>query len=474
MELGHIWEQVTRVDLTAASTASSKGEQDWSRIRQTVCRLSGLASWWLFDKWCKRYPGFGDRPALPDDSGFCPILLVMKDRQPNCVVRPSVVCPVRWVRQRAGDDESQTRLPQLLTDLAEKIRDQLQQEGLVGLDQKNTSREVREKWENLNQWRLIPGIEYFPDLSALNGFFKWDSATLPLAASLLLTAIDEKRPNPAVFGSGVWSEGELQEVTGYREKAACIAEWGGRYFFLPENNLDENEKIDIEKEYKIKIVPVSRQYRTLLDTVRTYRSSLEGEPPENAGADEIQSYYMRIPREIDNRHFYRKRIKPILVAGLRDQNVEYDRLVSWVSYGSELIEVGAEVFRPKRITLFYTDTFRQNMEETLKELNDFANGGSDNGNTTGKIEKKKIDGPLSRKELSKKVQEVFAGFESTEHVLIDLTLGSVPMTMAFYENAPPNATFLCWLKENDGRTNRVRPLTTTPELWQRKDKIHGN
>lgn len=476
MEPGQNWEQVTRVDLTVASAASSKCEQNWSRIRQTVCHLSGLASWWLRDEWCKRYPGFGDRPALPDERGFCPILLVMKDWQPNFVIRPSVVCPVRWVCHGTGNDESQTKLPKLLTDLAEKIRDQLQQEEL---DQKNTSREEREKWENLNKWCLVPGIECFPDLSALDGFFTWDSATLPLAAALLLTAIDEKCPNPIVFGSGVWLNG-LQMVTGCREKAACVAEWGGKYFFLPENNLDENEKSDIEKEFKIKIVPVSRQYRTLLDTVRTYRSTLEGEPPENAGPDEIQSYYMRIPREIDNRLFYRKRIKPILVARLRDQNVDYDRLVSWVSYGSELIEVGVEVFRPKKITLFYTDTFKENMEETLDELNEhndhneFANSGSDNGYVTGKTETKKIDGPLSREDLSKKVQEIFAGFETTEHVLIDLTLGSVPMTMAFYENAPPNATFLCWIKENDGRTNRVRPFTTKPELWQRENKNYGN
>lgn len=94
--------------------------------RRAIRHFEGLAAWWLREEAYDEVDQYV-RPSLPENLGFCPILLVTKGGTKDSVLRPSVICPVRWV-QGESDALSHRPLPQSLTSLANEIRDRLFEE----------------------------------------------------------------------------------------------------------------------------------------------------------------------------------------------------------------------------------------------------------------------------------------------------------------------------------------------------------
>ena len=437
--------------------------------------LDGLSKWWIRSEYYEAIGSAWERPPLPTEGGFCPILLQVKDWNERRICRRGLILPVRWVEKTspAGGGGQSKKLPSALLKLAERVQKKLSEEGA----EKEASQERKNRWNRLDQWELVPTMERFPDLSALpDETFSWESAAIPLAATLLLTAVDEEVPKSGVFGSGAWDFGKshMKQIAGIREKRDTVADWGGSLLFLPEEGFLDVSFDELQAESnrpdcpKIKTLPSGR--RTLRETVDLYRRALCREPEEN-DPEKCAHYYQQMPNDpAELQDFYRRRLADVVAAKCREKaekrypdtitRLDKGTLVTWVSTGTELVNVAVKCFHLQKIVLLYTPSMEKPMQNCCQSLPDRIT-----------VESVVYEGEMRFDKLTTFLKEQFARFKgemtAEETILADLTLGTVVMSLALHEAAPEGAALLYWYKKQD-KNNRIEPLSTEPEIRIKK------
>ena len=411
-----------------------------------ICYLGGLANWWLklevFEKANAMYP----KPTLPQGNGACWILLVFQQNgkhTTNSILNPAPVFPLRWDKDKIHD----TRLPKGLIILAEMIRSQL---------------------NPTEQWGLQHEVNNPPDLSKIDKAMTWGSAWASLYTGLKL-AIEGHSPDPKVFASGGWNKDGIANVDGLDDKIRTAKAFHADYVFVPEDQLNT-----LKGKYKSS--SGGELLHTLLigksdpnEAVQLYYSTLKAEPDENAMPNELEQYYLEMPFVKNPQDYYLRRIKSevsknacIELSKEKYPNSPLNRtLISWVSTGSELIDVAIDVFKPQKVFLFCT--INSKFTEQAKRIeNHYQN-----------VEIIEMDEKFSFKELRRLTAENFPVPAESENYLIDLTLGTVPMTLSLYDVAPEGSTFLCWTKQmTQGQGGRPIPSTTKPEIWTKNEETN--
>ena len=427
-----------------------------SKLKNARYQLGSLASWWLKEETFRQSGQAYTRPALLTGKGICHILLVRSPEMPeDSLFRKALIYPVRWEKRESHSP----RIPQGLCDLADRIIHQLKEE----INDSKNDRVLkalsldRSEILSLDEWHLVPAEKDYPDLNNLNDCFTWESAWAPLTASLLLAAGNEL-PDPQVFGTGAWDfQGNwLKGIDGANDKMAVASEWGGKFLVLP-----PDPAVYTKNNNGIKPIFFPGGKETMLETVCEYCNLLRKEPPDDATFEQCEEYYVRMPTYREPQDFYLRRIKKFLVDKTKNDlykegnNFSFDTLVTWVSRGAEVIDVTTETFTPRKLILLYTEGFEKEMNMVKDRIGQ---------NTKTETDSYKHEGGYGRNELKQTLDRVFSNRDDSERILVDLTLGTVSMSLMLYDVAPLETTFLYWLKEQ-GINNRTLPTQTRPELW---------
>jgi len=409
-------------------------------------QLSGLAIWWLKPELLKRFNYFypHPRPNLPTGLGCCWILLVLSKENPDSIFRPGMILPLRWLKSKNHDYDN---LPPGLVKLADMVKRQQK----IGND----------------NWGLRFGFKQHPNMSSvLVEEDWWQSAWATLYAGLRL-ALKEEIPDPTVFATGAWKEG-IHEVEGLEEKLQVATEFGAKHFCVPEQakwkeSFDQQRIGDVAIHY---LTAGSKPDKV----VSNYMALLQSEPPEDATPKKFDAYYINMPREKGLQNFYLKRCKSTVIENAKRyediiKNLRNGTLVSWVSAGDELIDVAVEVFQPKRVVLLYTIDKTPNKARTFKDVAESKRAKLEINNSRVFI-LLPFDENFSIGYLHNEICVKFRDTRLEEPLVIDLTPGMIPMSIALYNSMPENVTFLYWRKKMDKDQNRPIPSTTFPEIWR--------
>ena len=382
------------------------------------------------------------RPRLPDGIGTAWVLMVLDDTKENSIIRPAFILPFRW---KNNEKKHGHNLPESLKLLADRIITQLKASGwTLHLDMANIDFSSSESWAT------------------------WESGWAPLYAGLDL-AMDGYIPDPTVVSTGAWSfeENRLTTVDSIKEKAKVAVEFGAKHFFYPaySDGFSELKDMYSSKEAPLKLHTLPRDTHKADDVIREeMRPRLMNDFVSNNPVD-LEKFYVGITRE-KQQSFYLKRILPVLLKEIcgDDKSMYHEHygktLVTWVSLGSELIDMGIHLFKPKNVILLFSGQKYLDDLERIKS-GDFRGA----GNPT--IEHKEWNDNLHLKEIRQNIQAFFQERKDSNY-LIDTTLGSVPMSLALYLEAPENATYLYWFKTMQGNT--PQPFTTRPEFLPQDKK----
>lgn len=402
--------------------------------------IRGITNWILKPEIMLEYDSSWTRPELPIQRGSCWVLL--KLNLEAGILRPAMILPLIWKDTEA---ESDKRLPKGLVELAEKVK-----ETIGG--------------ENIAQWTLHPGFDSCPDISDWMSGEDSRSAWFALYAGLRL-AIDELMPNPKVFASGAWENG-VQRVEGLEEKAQVAKEWGAGFFYIPE----QCELTGDDPDFIRKVRNDAKLEKALSD----YLSELADEPKEEdisknpALVDRYYAYIKQAGKNEKAQQFYIKRITPYLVdqsqksPDNREKIEQYQNgtLVAWVSGGWEVILNDAQIFDVSKVILLLDGHRFENAANTLKNILQEKNK---------KVEIQQAHPVFKENHWTLDIGTDFL-FGNNTGMILDLTLGSVLMSLVLWSIPNIHPLFLYWEKQVDKNNNPI-PGSSKVRAWNEKNSV---
>lgn len=422
-----------------------------NNARDCIGQLGSFARWCLKEEVYAKENRAWKPPSIPGGPGAAWVLMVLENYNRNSIFRPAFIIPLYWSKKNEHDPH----LPKSLTYLADKIIHQF----------------VEKHNLEANGWKLcLDPILGDIDFSS-NGVFTWDSGWVPLYAGLEL-ALRGFSPDPTVLSTGAWDfkQGKgLRTVNHILAKADVARIFGAKHFFYPEDSTDSGALQDLYSSADSPLIIHKLPRKTDPQAVvPELRSWLMKEPASNE-PDVLQHYYLNTRPDKDEdtyrQDFYLKRIKPILVRQIREEIPickEYSgrTLISWVSWGSELIRVGIELFKPEKVVLLCEGPIFRKIANRIKEAEP---------QLRIEVEPYPSDNDMSLSKLRCFIKDnIFKKYGLSSKYLVDITLGTATMSVALCYEAPENATFLYWNKKMDN--NIPQPFTTRPEMWNREVK----
>jgi hypothetical protein len=261
-------------------------------------------------------------------------------------------------------------------------------------------------------------------------------------------------PDPKVWATGGWARGEgIREVDHLTEKVGAAREFGADVVFVPGSQLPLPRT---PATAGVEILPLDCDQPHPIRALERYLERL-GLPPEPvAPFDRRRDYYLRADGGDLRDTYYRSHLLPDLIRHYRTvverhfPGAEACALVSVVSDGApELIPIEAGAFRPTRIVLLHTSDSRmlqmtRRVEEDLKACPETASI------------PREVEPFRDEDEMIARLPSWFDAHERLRGKrLIDLTLGTKPMTLALLGLAREGDTVVYWRHRQDRR--RVIP-----------------
>ncbi len=327
------------------------------------------------------------------------------------LLRDACVLPVRWV---LGASRPVNPLPDPLAQLAETVRCELREVGLLAHGQ-----EVTLEW-CLGPYRLKSPIEFCDvQLSLASGF-------VPLASALIVAA-NGGEPAVGVWSTGAWNAefNFCENVDGVPQKVRTALSFGAEHVFVPSGNYHEAAREAARPEQVHALAVGPSLDRVLAPLLVAYRA----EPPANASYEEKRAYYV-YTAEYDpsraRRYYDRALLEDVAARVTQRMDAQLCSLVegrcALVTVASQspgVVLLAALVFRPCRIVLVYDDA------QAAKQVNDELRQRGYSNVVCLRLDEDHLG---TVRQLAAKINECTAGLP----VIIDLTPGSKSHTLALY------------------------------------------
>ncbi|NMC21530.1 MAG: hypothetical protein GYA33_14060 [Thermogutta sp.] len=382
------------------------------------------------------------RPVLPSGLGACWVVAVRKtDRY--AALRPALVLPLRW---KKGGPPGDTGLPTELQNVANNVVEVLLVSGDISPE---------------DRWRLYPaedGLFDNPAAQFLEG--DYSSAWVPLAAGLLLAA-GEGEPRHEIWATGAWaSHAGIGPVEGIEAKLEPAAQFQASHFFVPKRQTAEAEhavqssaiKLQIEslEEAKPKPRQAMRKYLSLLE-VRAGRD----DPPEKRSAS-----YLRIHDREEGRRYYLDCLVDDIADNLRKQTqpelLTCRRLVTIASDSPETAYLTHLIFRPGSSVILYTSGNDRKYESLARE----AQGLVREKGFDAALEEIRVDDLLGLiRQFRDLLRKIAPQPEDGDGLVIDVTPGTKPMSLAWAYVAPEDARIVYLQHDLDPKLRKPIPFT---------------
>jgi hypothetical protein len=300
-----------------------------------------------------------------------------------------------------------------------------------------------------------------------------ESGWAALAGGLLL-AREDREPRIDVWATGAWHwEFGIASVEGIEDKLGVAAEWGVRTLFLPaENQVKALEWLHASgKEIEIEPLMPSVRHLAPEQVLRKYLARLGAEPPIDAPFARRRSHYVSSEFPEAQDYYWRCLLDDAVsrcAKSLRGNDADWSptHLVSVVSGTASIVAMAPLAAGVKHCLLLHEGDEKnkvpQNIAPTLSRVIE-------------RLEAKKIEclprqvrvgeraGELAR--IKEHLQSFATGVDPN-NLVVDLTPGFKPLTLALAEVAPPG----CWLiycRHRQVVDQRVDPGTESHERWRR-------
>jgi hypothetical protein len=424
-----------------------------------VLRLGGLARWFLRPE-VLRLAADNDAvpesyrqvwqqlPQLPATFGSCWVVFATDRQLPLELLCPAFVLPLRWVQ---GQPHS-PRLPAGLIRLAADVVEVLAAHGQL----------------ESGDWGLALGEELGElDLSEMP--LDCDSGWASLAAGLLVAARGGS-PNPRIWATGSWDDGDgIRPVEFLSEKLDLAVQRGAQVCFVPQVQREEAQRLS---GGGIEIGCLRMAERDPVRTLADLTVRLESPPPPPDGPDDqdaferCSKYYRNQPRgEPAATRYYWTHLLPTITQRCRAQilaqyeNCRPTHMVTIVSGSPELVLLAARSVDVRRCLLLYTPDENPSQDQTgrmrmVRELLE----------ADGRV---CVPAPFANSEaLEREIPAAVHGFVQgppPNSLVLDLTPGTKWMTL-IADRAMPAGSWRLYVKNDTLSTPDNRPGPGSEQL----------
>lgn len=376
---------------------------------------------------------------------------------------PSFGLPIQWTRSGHGEG-----LPNDLVATAQQVRDCLaesprlrEQDALAGIDRCGV------RWSG--GWSDV-------DLSGLK--LHPESAWAPLAIGLI-SLLRNRTLSNRLFVTGYWD----REVNRWAVRASTLPhklesarDWGRTLFAVPSGSLPfVLAAVEDSGVANAKCVGLRDSATDLAEGVRP-ALALAGIEPDDSRESKV-NWYLDCATTNEAREYYESQLLDEIVQHHRAQEwhvahqdlfaVRPKALVSIVSNSPELVKLAVVLFRPESCHLIYTQEeggvmerfYEQTASWMLRRNTDPA------AQRCAPVPHAVHDSAAALGTLA----GIVTALERTPGagpVLIDMTPGRRPMSMALLEGSRQGDRVLCWWTDTDRLTRRAVPFTEFPLLWE--------
>ena len=403
----------------------------WTKPGKARYESAGLAKWLLTPETFQMIGVPWQRPSLPSGLGCCHVLVVNKQTKETPFLRPAFILPLQWKKDAAGH---QPHLPKGLVAVAENVKAHLKQ---------NLGKQAA---EDFDAWTLHFSVKNAPNLSELSpDEDSWSSAWISLFAGLWL-AIKGLLPNPQVFATGAWQDG-LQPITGLDAKAAVAQEFGASRLFYSEGSQPTdfpNTFQSTDGSCVLQSISRTESFKAA-ECLKYLLSAMAHEPDSTASDTELDAYYqVRFQANKDSaREFYCRVLSPRIAEKNQNsavRNASLGTLITWVSNGWELIYNDLLLIKPKLLIVLTNRDF----DLTNKAISDI-----DDWCKTLQVPwiHLHFDGNLEPTFLFEELCNRLRELSLPKPWHIDITLGTVTMSLALYRFSEEAVSYYYWNKE---------------------------
>jgi hypothetical protein len=420
-------------------------EQLSDREISTLIDYFGEACLWLFNeptvtRFCNADPAF-DRSRkkysmrLPLGAGISFVIYVCPTDEFK-LIQPAIVVPFEW---REGS-EHDFGLPRTLRNMAENI---------VSV----VSREGDPKW-SLHRAPPFASV----DMSNWEeGIVTHTSGFVSLAAGLHVKRTGGI-PNCRVWATGAWDHNSgIQEVCGLAEKLALADKFGVKYFFIPENQLNQFPCGNLE----LKGLQVGKN--DFLEAIREYRLQLNCPPELNDPLERRVRWYREFDGDDAKRDaFYRRCLMPEIITRLQRELSDPPRVKHLVTIASKNPEVAltvAKTLNVQNVLVLYThdndgmESVAANVESSLSEA---------------ELKATKLGFRKSSMLLQQfhDIVQKCIGASDRSAIIFDITPGDKRMTLGLAALA---TRWDSWLAYLENAWERNRPLPEKLKVWRARN-----
>lgn len=412
--------------------------------RLLVSQFGALARWWLhhdvLERACSGGAGavYRERlttpPRLPARNGACWVVFAQSSPDVYPLLRPAFALPLQWV-----DELCPQHLPKGLQEVAESVRSELQPS---------------------DEWSLrlaLGGRVGNYDLSGLSEDFGFESAWAPLAGALL-GAECGGHSNPEAWASGAWKRFDgVQSVGQVKEKVALASRHGASLFFLPEDQVTQEEKTEAARQ-GIELCKLTQRTSDVREALREYTKLSHIEPDEKASLDDKWNWYYSLDEEAAD-EFLRKQLLTSIVNRTRAQFKKDNedaplptigRLITICGDNITLSLISVGILRPDRCLLLHSQDKQGMADNTKKAIRQYVK----------EIEcveslPFETDHNLALEVAS--AVHAFVDGVAPEEVAFDVTPGTKLMTVALAHDLAADQNLLLYIKHGrQGRTSKVQ------------------
>ena len=423
-----------------------------------VMHLRELAPWWLRPEVWRRAAendampdsfrqSWQQPPELPATFGSCWVVFATQRDLPLALLQPALVLPLRWVPQQSHS----SRLPSGLARLADEVLDVLIERG--GL----TSRD----------WGLALGDQLSGlDLSEMP--LDCPSGWASLAAGLLV-ADGRGTPDPLIWASGSWDDGDgIRPVEFLSEKLDLAVDSGAEVFFVPQVQVAEARRLNTRIQIGCLRMAERDPVRALSDlTVRW-----QAPPPRPEGPDDTQafrrccSYYRNQPRgEPRTTQYYWSHLLPTITQLCRAHLLERypdcrpTHMVTIVSGSPELVLLAARALDVRSCLLLYTpdEDARRDQTKRMQMVRELLEA---DGRAC--VPAPFVDDQTLEQQIPAAINRFVLG-QSADDLVLDLTPGTKWMTLIADRGMPP-ASWRLYVKNDTLSSPDHRPGPGSEQL----------
>jgi hypothetical protein len=400
--------------------------------------LGCLAAWWLRPEVLRaaarlqpEWASCWTTPEVPAELGRCHVVLVNREPERLRLLRPAFLFPVCW---RAGGGHA-AGLPAALRRLADQV-----------------VKARPPQPEGASPWGLHPAFgsgQEDLDLSALEMGF--DSAWAPLAAGLLLAdqGITTCRD---VWATGTWDRySGVGQVEGLAAKLDLAREHEARYFFLPlpqRHEAEEWVQKNAATSPRLGFLQPDERGRQREVVLRPLLTELGMPPDMREPLPTRARYFALLPATHPRAYpYYRESILPEVVERLRRLREERwpdwrpSHLVTILSTSEELVPLAAGALAVRHVLICYTpDGEKGRLSIAAGRLRgDLAARG-----IACTLAPFRDGSPLEIEAALRPHVQAFTAGAGPNDVVLDMTPGKKPMTLALERLAPAGSWLVYW------------------------------